>query len=333
MCFESGGFESFAARWERAFQTYGTMPHQSPGHIRAESSRAGVAEPTVIEAGGVLSAFRVKNGTALCLVEGAGVLPAREGTFDPDWFLSTVRQRLGVDTIHIPLLYPDVDTAQALLRAQGVARLERLPTLVMAPPFDQGTILARCSARLGSRARRRICRFRRAGLVFQELAGDPAIRALDLIEQRSWKATCRQDMHSRDQFAAYAARLRSGELSMTAVMAQETPIAYRIDAHVRGILFALKWSFDEAWRRVSPGFVLLAVNLPWRCEALGVKYADLFGSPDLLKGALSTGERRRIECAWPAGPAAERLLAERRTHDTRAAQAHAQGNSIRSSYV
>jgi hypothetical protein len=116
-------------------------------------------------------------------------------------------------------------------------------------------------------------------------------------------------------------------------MAQETPIAYRIDTCVGGVLFALKWSFDEAWRRVSPGFSLLAVDLPRRCKILDVTHADLFGSPDLLKDAVSTGERQRCEFIWPSGPVADRILAERHAHDTRAAQALAQGKGIRTSYA
>ena len=227
MCFTSGDFDSFAVRWEQAFRTHGVTPHQSPGHIRAESGRAGVAAPVIIEAAGALSAFRVANGTALCLVEGAGVLPLNEDIFDADHFLTAVRKRLGVHTIHMPLLYQDVEPAQAFFRVQGGNRLDRRPTPILSPPFDPETVQARSSARLGSRARRRITRFKKAGLVFQELSGEPAVRALDWVEQRSWKAACDQDMHSRHQFAAYAARLRSGELTLTAVMAKETPIDLR----------------------------------------------------------------------------------------------------------
>lgn len=332
MCFASGSFDNFAVCWEQAFQFHGVTPHQSPGHIRAESERADVAAPIIIEAADALSAFRVTDGTAICLVEGAGALQLREDGFNADRFLSAVQQMLGVHTIHMPLLYQDVEAAQAFLGAQGGQRLDRRPSSIISPPFDPETVLARSAVRLGSRARRRVRRFKKAALVFQELSAEPAIQALDRIEQRSWKSRCGQDMHSRHQFGAYAARLRSGELTMTAVMAQETPVAYRIDTCVGDVLFALKWSFDEAWHKTSPGFSLLAVDLPRRCQALGVAYADLFGSPDLLKDAVSTGERQRSEFVWPSGSVADGILAERHAHDSHTANAHAQGKSIRNAY-
>jgi hypothetical protein len=194
-------------------------------------------------------------------------------------------------------------------------------------------VLARAATRIGSQALRRVDHFTKAGLSFRELAPGPAIAALDRIERRSWKAQYAQDMRSRNQFDAYAARLWSRELTLTAAMAADEAIAYRIDCHIGHVLFALKWSFDEAWRRVSPGFLLLAFVLPQRCAALNVRLVDLFGSPDTLKDAISTDSRDRVDLVWPRGPIANDILAERQLHDQLAARSHAQGQGIRNAYA
>ena len=329
----SGTFEAFADRWECAFRLSGATPHQSPGHIRAESRRHDAAAPVVIEAGGALSAFRRNGRLASCLIEGAGALTTGETPFSPRVLLDSVRERLDVETVHIPLLYPDLPLARALLEVEDAARLERRPSVIMAPPFDADTIQTRCEARLGSRARRRLVRFDNAGPVFERLVGAAAIEVLDVIERRCWKAAFGQDMHSRGQFEAYANRLSAGDLSLSAAIAAGTPIAYRLETMVGWTLFALKWSFDEAWRRVSPGFALLVVDLPARCRETGANLVDLFGSPDQLKDALSTGFRRRVELAWPAGPLARNILQEVRAHDARNEAAYARGESIRAAYV
>ena len=93
---QSGSFELFATCWQRSFQAFGSTPHQSLGHIHAESCRTGIAKPTLIETEGAISAFRVTNWTAQCLVEGAGVLQTGDGSFNARKFLIFAQRQLNV---------------------------------------------------------------------------------------------------------------------------------------------------------------------------------------------------------------------------------------------
>lgn len=95
----------------------------------------------------------------------------------------------------------------------------------------------------------------------------------------------------------------------------------------------LKWSYDEAYQRHSPGFYLLTKRLVQRWGGTDLDSVDLFGSPDRLKDLLSTHQAARFDLAWPPGPAADELRAERTEFDHRVWENHQAGHGVRHFYV
>lgn len=313
-------------RWAEAFRRYGVVPHQSPVFAGAGAPLA------VVDGGSCLSAFEVHGRVARCFMQGAACLPLGGDALDGEALLARALGALSVDVVHLPLLYEDIRTAMAFASVPGCARLARRPSPVVGWSLRGGDVWPRCEARLGSRARRRRRRFERAGLETRTLSGEDAVCAVSRIEARSWKATAGQDMHRRGQLWFYVGLVRSGVVETRVVCAGDEPVAYRMDVTVGRTVFCLKWSFDERFRAASPGFYLIAVDLPEFYGGRDVEVIDLFGAPDALKDAVSSGSRPRFDVAWPAGPAADAVLAERAEHDRAAVNAYHAGRGIRASY-
>lgn len=316
--------------WQQAYRQAGRVPCQHPEFVRA--SAAGES-PVHFESGVLLSAF-VRRGPdrADCLVAGAGGFLGEDTAQNVGPWLVETRAALAVDILYFPLLYPDLTTARRLLAAPSGRRLERRPSPVIDWSRRGEDLFRRCEERLGSRARRRRQRFERAGLAVRWLEPTESRYALDYVERRSWKADCGQDMHGRGQFDLYAQLAKTGAATIRAVFDGPHPVAYRLDMRAGEVVYCVKWSFDETYRSVSPGFYLLACDLPVSYPDRSVTTIDLYGSPDTLKGALASGVRQRWDLAWPDGSVATRILDERQAHDAAQEQVYRRSGGIREAY-
>jgi CelD/BcsL family acetyltransferase involved in cellulose biosynthesis len=138
--------------------------------------------------------------------------------------------------------------------------------------------------------------------------------------------------HRDNQFDLYAYLLRHGLSSLDVVWSATRPIAYRLDAHLGRTVMCLKWSYDEEYRRCSPGFYLLTKRLVQRWGDTDLDSIDLFGSPDRLKDLISTDRVARFDLAWPPGPAVDALRAERTGFDRQVRENHQAGRGVRQLY-
>jgi hypothetical protein len=248
--------------------------------------------------------------------------------------LASLLRRLAVECLWFPLMCQDRRESMALATVDGVVVYERAPS----PTIDWGDrgagLWARACARAGSQAERRRRMFERQRLSVRRIVDPAEARAVVAsVEARSWKAQCAQDMVSRDQLCLYNVLLDSRILRATVVCDGERAVAYRLDAKDEATLFCVKWSYDEAYAKVSPGFYLIARDLAEQYAAWDVAMIDLFGGPDPLKLAVMTGARARIDVAWPANTLAAALGSEGQARDRAVAASVQQGRGLRRLYL
>ncbi len=230
--------------------------------------------------------------------------------------LEAIRSNLAVDVLWFPLICMDMPGTCELAALRGAAVSNRRPSPTISWSTNGGGVWNRAHNNLGRRAERRRRAFETLGLECREVEdADLVIEFVAQIERSSWKATCKQDMFSRDQFSLYSSLVRRGVLRAVMVFDGDRPVAYRLDGRSGKTLFCVKWSYDEAHARASPGFYLIAVDLAQRYRGSDITRIDLFGGSDSLKESVMTGSRHRVDIAWPNGERADELLLRGLEHD------------------
>lgn len=230
--------------------------------------------------------------------------------------LETIRSSLGVEVLWFPLICLDIPGTCELRALRNVVVSSRRPSPIINLDISGGGAWSHACENLGRRAERRRRAFERLGLECREVEDSKlAVEFLARIERLSWKAACGQDMFSRDQFSLYSSLLKNCVLRAVVVFDGERPVAYRLDGRTDDTLYCVKWSYDENYARASPGFYLIAVDLVHRYQARGLIRIDLFGGLDSLKQVVMTGERARVDIAWPDGEVAKELIFQGTQHD------------------
>lgn len=297
---------------------------QLPGYARAVARAHPDRRVDIAVHAGLLSVFLIDPDRANCLFAG---IPALGGPAD-----DRVRELADLvrEQARVPLVYFPHVTFPA---PGGLPSWQRLDGPLVRWSDRGLTLEERVRTRYGSRAARQWKRFEASGLHIAPATGDEAVDALATVERRSWKAFCGQSMHHRDnQFDLYANLLRHSLSSLDVVWNATKPIAYRLDAHFGRSVMCLKWSYDEEYRRCSPGFYLLTKRLVQRWGDTDLDSIDLFGSPDRLKDLISTDRVARFDLAWPPGPAVDALRAERTGFDRQVRENHQAGRGVRHLY-
>jgi hypothetical protein len=302
--------------WERLFDRQGSSITQHPRFAAAAAEHSSGNVVVLHHEGGV-AAFSVTGDSATSLFSGAPQLGGRLSA-------QQVATALDCAELYWPLL-----NGQA---PPGVATWERLPS-----PFvdwsDRGTdLLRRVRDRHGSQADRKWRRFEAGGLRVRLRVDDPSADVRE-IESRSWKAGAGQAMHQRGQLGLYSTLLSEGIATADIAYLGQRPVAYRIDAQIGDEVACLKWSFDERFRRFSPGFYLLTVGLRLRYADSALERIDLHGSPDTLKALVATDSRPRLDAAWATNyERVKRLRRERTLHDERIREVWVARKGVRHAY-
>lgn len=309
--------------WARADQAANAV-QQTLEHADAFAAAVGSNRVHVAVHRGLLSAFRQDEDRAICVFAGRPVLGG-----PPDSHLCELAELMRA-ALDVPVVYFPHVTSAAVSGLTSWRRRDS-PTVTWA---EQGRDLPeRVRRRYGSRADRQWSRFEAAGLTTAPASGAAAVAVLDTIERRSWKAMCGQSMHDRDQqFELYSGLLDRNLVTLDVAWHRRRPVAYRLDARMGRTVACVKWSFDEDYRRSSPGFYLLTQSLVRRWGTVELDLIDLFGSPDTLKDMVASGTVPRYDLAWPPGPAADALRAERSALDHAAQDNHTARRGVRHLY-
>lgn len=281
----------------------------------------------------IASAFKkIDPDTWECFFQGYPVLASRRTKQQTIVnFLQETKSKLSANTLYFPLIYANYRFSIFFSNMDFFHTYKRLPTQIIEPPLDHQIIWGRVRTRCGSQADRRKKRFEKS-LYVRELTGVDVKKELAAVEIKSWKHSCRQDMLSRDnQIDFYNYLIKSDLAKVTFVYYDNLPIAFRIDTAIKKVLYVLKWSYNQEYKKYSPGFYLVAIDLFKRSNNKKNLYVDLYGSPDHLKGLLKTAEIERFDAILTSDPKTAKKIACKKTlYDKRIINNYKQGRSIKS---
>lgn len=210
-------------------------------------------------------------------------------------YIHQIKQYLKTNTIYFPLVYKTDSRIIDLMNVKNSSYWNRLPTPIIKNDFKESTIWERVRSRYGSRADKQKKLFER-NLCTQKLTLVDLKDEITKVEISSWKRKYKQDMLSRDnQIDFYSNIIKSGLANITFAYDKTIPVAFRIDVLSHGILYVIKWSYAENYKKFSPGFYLLSVDLFRSYKNYKLKFIDLYGSPDSLKNLIENDRLDRID--------------------------------------
>jgi hypothetical protein len=306
------------------FDLYGTSPFQSPKAMHARSVSLPPGDFAVFQfhlpnERIIFSAFeRMHNRLWRCFFLSDPFLSSSPMN-DAERLdcLESMRDQLDAEGLYFPYVDHRSDCFSFFSSRLDCLSLQRLPSPMIHWRLNDQTFIER----IGNHSKKRAHRFWKKfenRLQLQSLTGEEAVCALDAIERRSWKYVGGQSMHHRDcQFAFYGGWLGSGGLFLHTATDCGKPVAYRLDAKIGRTVYAIKYSYDEEYKQCSPGYYLLTKGLEARWSADSIEMIDLWGSPDLLKNSIKSGEYQRYDFFWPSCTAGQKVLDDKRSHDQR----------------
>jgi CelD/BcsL family acetyltransferase involved in cellulose biosynthesis len=123
------------------------------------------------------------------------------------------------------------------------------------------------------------------------------------IERSSWKDRESTSMCSEPRAASFHGRLARefsghGGLRIELLHLDPHPVAHIFGVALNGVHYALKTSYDEAYRAWSPGLVLFQYVIE-RAFAEGLEAFDFLGTESRWKQEMSNDSRRHVDaCAF-----------------------------------
>ncbi|MFE7117748.1 GNAT family N-acetyltransferase [Streptomyces sp. NPDC057654] len=324
-----------AERWRALYARYGTRIQQSPAYAEALH---GAGERLLVAVGRDTVVVFVRDATTLQTVcNDVPILSAEPaGRRQLPALLARVRRATGL-SVYAPLVaaeYVGVPEGSGGREGEEFRAWPRPPNSVVDWSLEGVDLWPRALGRGTSQLARKRRLVERDGLVLDPgRSGAVAVRDMLAVDDSSWKAARGQSMRQRGtQSEVYGGLVRDGVLTVTFLRDRGRPAAFRLDGRVKDRLTCLKWSYDEAYRRYSPGLYLLTFGLTRQWSGTGIRTVDLFGSPDALKDLLYSARTRRADL-WCGNPelGAERA-AERRRLDALTSRAWKTGRGIRHAY-
>lgn len=316
-------------RWQDMYERVGVRVQQSPAHARAMSA---AGSRIIVGIGNDVVAAFVRGAAVCSAIGGDEPMLGKNGPHTAQMVpvVTEVQQATGL-AVYLPLV--DVRYA-AVASHRGFSCWDRPPNSVIDWARHGCDLWDRVRRRGTSQVDRKRRLVERDGLVLDtDTSGDAAVRDMMTIEDRSWKAARGQSMRGRgNQSKLYGSLVRSGILGLTFLRSGDIPVAFRLDGRTNDRLTCLKWSYDESYRRYSPGLYLLTEGLFQQWGHSGVRVVDLFGGPDTLKDLLYTHRIPRVDI-WFGDP--ERGAAharDRRALDERVKQVRDSGRGLRHAF-
>ncbi|MFH8589598.1 GNAT family N-acetyltransferase [Streptomyces celluloflavus] len=314
--------------WATAYRRYGTRLQQSPGYARAVRA-AGQRVVVALAPLGIIAFTR--EGEVLTAVGGDEPVLTEHGHAERLAHLVTSVRRATGASVYLPLV--DAAHAGACARA-GCTTWRRPPNSLIDWSRDGADLWGRALERGTSQLRRKRRLVERDGLTVRPgQSGAHAFAHVLAVDDRSWKAEHGQSMRLRGgQDALYGRLVGTGEITAAILFDGERPVAFRLDARVNDRLTSLKWSYDETYRRYSPGLHLLTEGLRQEWAGRGVRTVDLHGSPDTLKNLLYSERVPRADVWCGAAEPGALRARERAALDARVTRAHQAGKGLRHAF-
>ncbi|GAA2640938.1 hypothetical protein GCM10009863_67710 [Streptomyces axinellae] len=313
--------------WRELYERCGERVEQSPEWARA----VGAAGREVCVALGARSVLPFEHGARVCTALGTD-RPLL--TADPGAAALVEPVAAAAAATGKPVYLPLVEAAFAEVRALAPFTVwERPANSLIDWACDGADLWERVLDRGTSQLRRKRRLVERDGLQLDPgLAGADAAEDVLRVDDRSWKATCGQNMRTRGQDRLYRRLVTVGTLTAAFLRDGDRPVAFRLDARVKDLLSCLKWSYDEDYRRYSPGLYLLTEGLRREWSGRGVRVVDLHGGPDTLKDLLYSERRPRVDLWYGDAEKGARQAAERAAFDARVAAVREGGKGLRHAF-
>ncbi|WEH36591.1 GNAT family N-acetyltransferase [Streptomyces sp. AM 4-1-1] len=327
-----GGWEELTdeqqRRWEERYEQFGTRIQQSPAYTRAVAASG--RRVVVVLTEGAVAAF-TRDGavcTAMC--------------DDQPLLADTVRLDLLADLVSdvhrftgLAVYLPLVDASCAGVRAyDGFAVWERPPNSLVDWSLDGEDLWQRALSRGTSQLTRKRRLVERDGLTlcfgrWGARAAEDVLR----VDDRSWKAERGQSMRMRaGQGELYRRLVETGTVTVSFLKDHGRPVAFRMDARIKDRVMCLKWSYDESYRRYSPGLYLLTEGLRREWAGRGICTVDLHGSPDALKDLIHSDRPARVDLWYGDPQLGARRAEERLAFDAGVTRTHDQGRGLRHAF-
>jgi CelD/BcsL family acetyltransferase involved in cellulose biosynthesis len=120
-----------------------------------------------------------------------------------------------------------------------------------------------------------------------------------VIERNSWKEREGTSICAEEGAAPFYAKLAracaaEGWLRIETLRLDGHPVAHILGVSHRGVYYALKTSYDEAFRSWAPGLVLFQYVIE-RCFAEGLTTFDFLGDPSRWKSELANETRHHVD--------------------------------------
>lgn len=150
------------------------------------------------------------------------------------------------------------------------------------------------------------------------------------IETKSWKYEKKQDMITKQHQLLYYNELIKQGIAIIAVSFTKNtniPIAYRIDADYANKIHVLKNSYNEDYKKYSPGSYMLIYDLFKRYP--NREYVDLYGGPGLTKKMIETERIERYDMFYGNKEDIIKIKENRNKWDEKNYNNYLLGNSIK----
>lgn len=150
------------------------------------------------------------------------------------------------------------------------------------------------------------------------------------IEIKSWKYEKKQDMITKHhQLLYYNELIKQGVAIIAVSFTKNTniPIAYRIDANYANKTHVLKNSYNEDYKKYSPGSYMLIYDLFKRYP--NREYVDLYGGPGLAKQMIETERVERYDMFYGNKEDIIKIKENRNKWDEKIYNNYLLGNSIK----
>ncbi|MFA6368810.1 MAG: hypothetical protein WCX20_00320 [Candidatus Shapirobacteria bacterium] len=286
----------------------------------------------------LISAFEKKSEKVwLCSLAGYPILAKNSvSTKDLEKFVKKIFNGLKIEALYFPLVYRKNEMFLKLKSLPDISIWSRLPSPVVQNSFSEAVIWDRVKERYGSRAERQKNKFEKY-LYIRSVEMNEVEGIIRTVENNSWKKLYGQDMISRgDQYKYYVNIIKNGLADISVCFDKKTnqPVAFRIDSLNNGILYTIKWSFDENYKKYSPGFYLITIDLFQKYSTVLLNYIDLYGSPDCLKNMIETDRFQRCDfCLSQSNYLINMIKKERINYDKKIYNNYIKQNSLKDLFI
>ncbi len=205
-------------------------------------------------------------------------------------FIQKIKDSLNVKVLYFPLVYENSTFYKVLNENNNLYVFKRLYTSIIRPKLIDNIYKYIRKYNVNKFEKK---------LFIKYYEKEDMISEISSIEGSSWKRRVGQDMLTqKEKLVYYNELIKSGLAKIVVAFCRETnePIAYRIEAISNNTVYSLKTSFNEDFRKYSPGTYLLIYDMINQYK--NYEKIDLYGGPSLWKSKVETYRINRYDFCY-----------------------------------